>query len=120
MGKKTVNHEAVAAGKMTRNGEYIREDGQYRKYGKRWTALRQVILRRDDCTCGYCGRSVYDTEGLVMEVDHILPFALGGGEYDADNLITACFDCNRTHGKRAKPAHIAAAVTRLAMARNRA
>jgi 5-methylcytosine-specific restriction endonuclease McrA len=117
---KRVNREAVAAGKVTRNGAYIREDGQYRKYGKRWTQCREIVLRRDDCTCGYCGRSVYDTEGLVMEVDHILPFALGGGEYDYDNVVASCFDCNRTFGKRRKPAHIEMAVLRLVMARNRA
>lgn len=97
-----------------------RADGQHRKYGRRWTAVRELVLRRDDCTCAYCGRSVYDTPGLVMEADHILPFALGGGEYDLDNVATSCFDCNRTHGGNRKPAHIELAVIRLVMARNRA
>lgn len=97
-----------------------RPDGEYRKYGRKWTAIRELVLRRDDCTCVYCGRSVYTTEGLVMEVDHVLPFALGGGEYDLDNVAVACFDCNRNFGGNRKPAHIETAVLRLVAARNRA
>lgn len=99
---------------------YVRADGQHRKYGSRWTAIRKLVIQRDGCECGYCGRSIFDTEGLVLEVDHILPFALGGGEYDLDNCVTACFECNRGWNDTRKPAHIEAAVRNVAMARNRA
>lgn len=99
---------------------YVREDGQHRKYGKKWTMIRKLVIERDGCTCAYCNRSIFDTEGLVLEVDHILPFALGGGEYDLDNVITACFECNRTWGNTRKPAHLEAALVKLAMGRNRA
>ncbi len=97
----------------------MRADGQWRKYGKRWTEIRKIVLRRDDCTCIYCGASIYDTPGLVLEADHVVPFAEGGGEYDLDNVVTACFDCNRTHGGGRKPAHIERAVLKVVAARNR-
>jgi len=56
---------------------------------------RFEILRRDGFRCQYCGRNGKD---VVLEVDHIDPKANGGVD-DDDNLITACFECNR--GKRA-------------------
>jgi len=59
-----------------------------------WAALRALIFKRDDYTCGYCGE-----RGKRLECDHVVPVARGGGN-GADNLITACFRCNRS--KRAK------------------
>jgi hypothetical protein len=53
------------------------------------------ILARDNFTCRYCGRFAPNVE---LEVDHIVPQALGGDD-DPDNLVTACHDCN--NGKRA-------------------
>lgn len=53
--------------------------------------LRFSIFHRDRFTCAYCGRT---PPGVVLEVDHVVPVAEGGGD-DAENLITACFDCNR-------------------------
>lgn len=97
-----------------------RADGQHRKYGRRWTAARELVLRRDDCTCLYCGASVYDTPGIVLEADHVVPFCEGGAEYDLDNVATSCFACNRAHGGARKPAHIEEAVLREVARRNRA
>jgi hypothetical protein len=57
-------------------------------------SLRFRILKRDHFACQYCGRRAPDVE---LEVDHKTPCAKGG-ENQADNLITACWDCNR--GKR--------------------
>lgn len=54
------------------------------------------IFKRDSFTCQYCGNHPPST---TLEVDHIVPVAMGGLN-DADNLVTACFDCNR--GKAAK------------------
>jgi hypothetical protein len=34
------------------------------------------------------------TPNVVLEVDHILPVSKGG-DNSSDNLITACYDCNR-------------------------
>ena len=56
--------------------------------------LRFEILRRDNFTCGYCGRRPPDA---VLHVDHVVPWSKGGTN-DPANLRTACQDCNL--GKR--------------------
>jgi len=53
--------------------------------------IRFEVFKRDSFQCGYCGKT---PPGVVLEVDHIHPKSKGG-ENDMDNLITACFDCNR-------------------------
>lgn len=62
---------------------------------KRWIAYRQrlrfEVLRRDGFACRYCGRTPSD--GAKLTVDHIIPKSKGG-EYVAENLITACEQCN--------------------------
>lgn len=55
---------------------------------------RFKILERDGFKCAYCGKVASETE---LEVDHIIPRAKGGTDI-IENLITACFECNR--GKR--------------------
>lgn len=60
-------------------------------------SLRFQILRRDNHTCQSCGRSAPD---VALQVDHVLPEALGG-RTEAANLRALCEDCNR--GKSATP-----------------
>jgi hypothetical protein len=50
------------------------------------------VLKRDNYTCGYCGKSKAKT-GLAMTHDHILPKSRGGGD-TWENAITACIKCN--------------------------
>lgn len=57
---------------------------------------RFEIFKRDRFTCQYCGRMAPD---VVLEVDHIVPIAEGGGNENT-NLITSCMECNRGKGKR--------------------
>lgn len=59
-------------------------------------SLRFQIFARDGFTCQYCGQQ---PPAVVLEVDHIHPVSRGGEDHE-DNLVTACFDCNR--GKRAR------------------
>lgn len=59
--------------------------------------VRFEVFKRDDFTCQYCGAH---PPAVVLEVDHIIAVA-NGGTNDEENLITACFDCNR--GKSAIP-----------------
>ena len=59
--------------------------------------LRFDIFKRDGFLCGYCGRT---PPSVVLEIDHIKP-KVSGGLDDINNLLTACFDCNR--GKKAVP-----------------
>ncbi len=58
--------------------------------------VRFDVFKRDYFQCQYCGNT---PPSIVLEVDHIHPVSKGG-DNDIDNLITACFDCNR--GKRAE------------------
>jgi hypothetical protein len=44
--------------------------------------------------CQYCGQT---PPAVVLEIDHIKPVS-HGGDNNADNLITACFECNRGKG----------------------
>lgn len=60
-------------------------------------ALRYQILRRDNHTCRYCGRSAPEVK---LTVDHVVPETLGGSD-DPTNLAAACADCNG--GKSATP-----------------
>lgn len=59
--------------------------------------LRFDVFKRDGFTCQYCGAH---PPTVVLEVDHVLPVSLGGLD-EIDNLVTACFGCNR--GKAATP-----------------
>jgi HNH endonuclease len=58
---------------------------------------RWLVHERDGHRCCKCGRSPKTDPGVVLEVDHIVPCARGGGN-EMENLRTLCRDCNR--GKR--------------------
>jgi HNH endonuclease len=60
--------------------------------------LRFRVFQRDGYKCQYCGRT--PQTGARLEIDHVIPVSQGGPT-NIDNLITACFDCNR--GKAARP-----------------
>lgn len=60
--------------------------------------LRFEILRRDNHTCRYCGRSAPEVK---LTIDHVVPETLGGTD-DPSNLVAACGDCNS--GKSSVPA----------------
>jgi 5-methylcytosine-specific restriction endonuclease McrA len=54
---------------------------------------RREVLARFDRTCQYCGvQAEYDAPWL--EIDHIIPIALGGGDND-ENLQVLCHRCNQ-------------------------
>jgi hypothetical protein len=52
--------------------------------------LRFEVLRRDNHTCRYCGRTAPEVK---LTIDHVVPEALGGRTEPA-NLAAACGDCN--------------------------
>lgn len=58
--------------------------------------VRFEVFKRDGFACQYCGAHPPDA---ILEVDHINPVANGGGR-EEDNLVTACFNCNRGKGAR--------------------
>ena len=53
--------------------------------------LRFEIFKRDGFACQYCGST---PPSVVLEVDHITAVA-NGGDNNPDNLVCACFNCNR-------------------------
>jgi hypothetical protein len=55
--------------------------------GKWW-----AVLARDRWKCLSCGRSAQE-DGVVLEVDHIIPRSKGGSD-DISNLQTLCKKCN--------------------------
>ena len=59
--------------------------------------IRFEVFKRDAFSCAYCGKT---PPSIILEVDHIDPKSKGGDD-NINNLITACFDCNR--GKRDIP-----------------
>lgn len=66
------------------------EIGPDRPLSHVWKAIRTRIFQRDDYTCQYCGE-----RGKKLECDHVIPVARGGHHGD-DNLVAACFACNRS------------------------
>ena len=52
--------------------------------------MRFNVLRRDNFTCQYCGRSAPDVE---LHIDHVIPWSKVK-EHKIDNLKVACSDCN--------------------------
>jgi len=61
---------------------------------ERWSiplGVRQRVLLRDHGRCRYCGSE----DGL--ELDHIVPIALGGSNR-ISNLATSCHACNSSKG----------------------
>jgi 5-methylcytosine-specific restriction endonuclease McrA len=61
-----------------------------RKPSKRQIKLRFQILHRDNFTCVYCGRKA---PNVILHVDHVVPKSKSG-KSTADNLVTACLECN--------------------------
>jgi hypothetical protein len=55
---------------------------------------RFEVFKRDGFKCQYCGAHPPEA---ILEPDHIKPVA-DGGTNSMDNLVTACFSCNRGKG----------------------
>jgi len=64
------------------------------KVKKRWF----YIFQRDNFTCVYCGRNVFEDK-IKLQVDHLIPRAKGGTD-EKNNLVTSCSDCNLSKGNK--------------------
>ena len=53
-------------------------------------SLRFEVLARDGFRCVYCGR---EAGAVELHVDHVKAYARGGLDV-AENLVSACVDCN--------------------------
>lgn len=71
----------------------------YRRTGTWWEIVRFEVAEAAGYRCATCGRDcrqVVFGKWYTGAVDHIVPIALGGDEFDRANLQLLCEDCNRT------------------------
>lgn len=59
--------------------------------------LRLRVLDRDGFRCVLCGRSPAIERGIVLHLDHIVPYSKGGRTV-YENLRTLCAACNQGRG----------------------
>ncbi len=63
--------------------------------------LRLRVLERDGYRCVLCGRSPALELGVILHLDHVVPFADGGATV-FENLRTLCQECNLGRSRTAK------------------
>jgi len=63
-----------------------------------WKEIRKKAFKRDNNTCAYCKNKFESRSELVG--DHIIPIAVGGREFDLNNVQTLCIQCNKIKTKR--------------------
>ena len=90
------------------NGRKKRMDARYcdkcaRVNNREWTRHADLLIERDNSTCGICNMPVDDTKPYPhpqsLTIDHIIPRSLGGGN-EIDNLQLAHAVCNSTKQDR--------------------
>jgi HNH endonuclease/Homing endonuclease associated repeat len=59
--------------------------------------LQWRVLKRDRYRCCHCGRSPSIHPGLILQVDHIIPWSKSGLTVE-ENLQTLCSNCNQGKG----------------------
>ncbi len=72
----------------------IRLEKMVKRPRPRVKLTKREIMRRDEYTCQYCGKTAPN-----LTIDHIIPRHLGG-EHTWENLVTACPHCNHHKGGR--------------------
>lgn len=61
-----------------------------------WNAFRAKLLQQQDFRCAYCNINL---KGKRMNVEHVLALT-NGGNNSKDNLVAACWVCNKEKGVR--------------------
>ncbi|PSR17345.1 hypothetical protein C8255_13025 [filamentous cyanobacterium CCP3] len=59
-------------------------------------SLRELVVKRADNRCEYCGISQLG-QVATFHIDHVIP-AVAGGETTAENLALACVSCSLRKG----------------------
>ena len=58
---------------------------------------RQTLFERDEYRCQYCGKYF---EASELNMDHVIPRAMGGRTTDLGNIVTCCLKCNARKADR--------------------
>ena len=61
------------------------------------SALRFKLMAKSKFTCQKCGEQPESKNDLIL--DHIKPIAIGGDEFDENNLQILCIPCNKIKTK---------------------
>ena len=61
--------------------------------------LKYSVFVRDGFRCQSCGKSPITHPGIELQVDHKIPYSLGGRTIK-ENLVTKCAECNLGKGNR--------------------
>ena len=69
----------------------LKEDRKY--YDEEYTIFKIISKDKDDL-------KVLLGDGSQLIADHIIPIAIGGEEYDLDNVQTLCIKCNKIKTKK--------------------
>ena len=59
--------------------------------------IRLQVFKRDNYACVICGKSPANNRGIILHLDHKLPFSKGG-DNSPENLRTLCSKCNLDKG----------------------
>lgn len=68
-----------------------------------WQSMRKKVFERDKHRCVECGSDGIthtNYEYVELDADHIIPIALGGDEWEIDNLQTLCKKCHKIKTKK--------------------
>lgn len=63
--------------------------------------IRLQVFKRDNYACVVCGKNPANNRGIILHLDHIVPFSKGGGN-SLENLRTLCSKCNLGRGNDEK------------------
>lgn len=79
--------------------ENVKENPAPEKKRQISLSLRYNVLKRDGFKCVKCGRTPAVDRSIELQIDHIVPFSMGGLT-SIGNLQTTCSDCNLGKGNR--------------------
>ena len=74
-----------------------RADRQRLYRSRRWQRMRTSILERDGWRCRRCGKAGR------LEVDHVVPMAVGGDPWEPANLQALCRGCHSAKTRAENP-----------------
>ena len=108
--KRCVNCDALIPSKNRKYCSHACANQFFREHN--WGAMRSYILQRDNWTCQKCGATpARGPKGFFVGTDenpkswwfyvadHIIPIALGGKEFDENNIQVLCGPCNKEKTK---------------------